>query len=186
MQRGVERGSHIAGASIHNQRIERMWRDVFRCVCHHFYSIFYCLEDAAFLDPLDESDLFCLHYVFIPRIKYQLQQFLRAWNRHPLRTEGNRTPLSIWTEGIRDAILHPSNQDDVAVADGITSFGVDPLGPPSNHFDQGDVVIPAVNVQLSSRQMQTIQQQFHPLAYSNSNGVDIYIALRFVIHNVIL
>ena len=105
---------------------------------------------------------------------------------HPLRTEGNRTPLSIWTEGIRDAILHPSNQDDVAVADGITSFGVDPLGPPSNHFDQGDVVIPAVNVQLSYRQMQTIQQQFHPLAYSDSNGVDIYIALRYVIRNVIL
>ena len=122
---------------------------------------------------------------FYPKDKLQLQQFLRAWNRHPLRTEGNRTPLSIRTEGIRDAILHPSNQDDVAVADGITSFGVDPLGPPSNHFDQGDV-IPAVNLQLSYRQMQTIQQQFHPLAYSDSNGVDIYIALRYVIRNVIL
>ena len=35
-----------------------MWRDVFRCVCHHFYSILYCLEDAAFLDPLDERDKF--------------------------------------------------------------------------------------------------------------------------------
>jgi len=74
----------------------------------------------------------------------------------------------------------------MAVADGITSFGVDPLGPPSNHFDQGDVGIPAVNVQLSSRQMQTIQQQFHPLAYSDSNGFDIYIALWYVIRNLIL
>jgi len=39
---------------------------------------------------------------------------------------------------------------------------------------------------LIYRQMPTIQQQFHPLAYSDSNGVDSYIALQYIIHNVIL
>ena len=44
--RGIGRASHIAGSSVHNQRIERLWRDVFRCVCSTFYSLFYDLEGS--------------------------------------------------------------------------------------------------------------------------------------------
>ncbi len=85
--RGLERRSHIAGSSLHNQRIERLWRDVYRCVCSTYHELFYAMEATGVLDPCDDFDLFVLHSIFLPRIKKSLTQFASAWNLHPVRTE---------------------------------------------------------------------------------------------------
>ena len=184
-RRGVGRRSHIAGSSVHNQRIERLWRDTFNSVIHLYYGIFYDLEDSGFLDPMKEEDLFCLHYIFVPRINHHLQQFVQCWNRHPLRTEGNRSPTLLWREGMQTVILNPLDSDHPAVLDGLTSFGVDIFGPPPNPFDSGSVVVPEVNINLTLAQVQTIQSQFNPLLPSDSYGVDHYIGLRFVIQQLL-
>ena len=62
--RGTDRGSHIAGSSVHNQRIERLWRDVYRCVCSIYHELFYSMESTGILDPVCEVDLFVLHCIF--------------------------------------------------------------------------------------------------------------------------
>ena len=46
-KRGEGRSSFIAGPSTRNQRIKKLWRDVFRCVIRMFYYIFYALEDMS-------------------------------------------------------------------------------------------------------------------------------------------
>lgn len=55
----------ITGSSTHNERIERLWSDVFRCVGHIFYSLLYNLESDGVLNPLNDTDLFVFILEFL-------------------------------------------------------------------------------------------------------------------------
>lgn len=98
--RGRGRGSFITGRSVHNSRIERLWRDVYEAVLSSFYALFYHMEDRGVLDPDDEVNLYCLHLVFLPRLNRMLTEFKDMWNNHPLRTEHNKTPLQLFSSGL--------------------------------------------------------------------------------------
>ncbi|CAL8406534.1 unnamed protein product [Arctogadus glacialis] len=66
----------------------------------HFYLMFYSLEDSEVLNPDNDVHRLSLHIVYLPEIQNRLEQFRQAWNLHPLRTENNRTPTQLWTEGM--------------------------------------------------------------------------------------
>ena len=89
----------ITGSSVHNERIERLWRDVFQCVVSRFYETFYELEAGQLLDPLNEVYSFCLHQVYLPRINRVLDEFAESWNNHSLSTERSFTPNQLFIQG---------------------------------------------------------------------------------------
>lgn len=96
----TERGESgmITGPSTHNQRIERLWRDIFEGVLCYFYNLFYYMEDHDILDPLNDLHLAALHYNFKDEINRRLNVWSTAWGCHRIRTV-KATPLQLWGSG---------------------------------------------------------------------------------------
>ena len=54
----------FTGKSVHNQRVERNNRDLNVAITSPFKSVFQELQLEGNLDVDNETDMFCLHYIF--------------------------------------------------------------------------------------------------------------------------
>lgn len=80
------------------------------------------MENEHGIDFLLESHIFCVHYLFVPRINEDLRLFQSRWNHHSIRTEKNRSPLQLQflNQHVNAAITHA----DLPIIDELT-YGLD-------------------------------------------------------------
>ena len=171
-KRGLERHSILVGNSTHNQRVERMWRDMHKCATILYYRLFYFMEQQELLNPLNKYHLWALHFVFLPRINKTLREFTQSWNHHPMRTTNHKSPNQLFTAG---AILLQNS--DIPGLDFFLEvdeyYGIDPDGPIPVDSD-GHIDVPQSSVHFSERHMEILRGRINPCASSDNFGIDIY------------
>ncbi|XP_039865499.1 uncharacterized protein LOC120719994 [Simochromis diagramma] len=148
--------SVLMGSSVHNQRIERFNRDLNNNCSRIYAPIFYELESLGILDLENATDLFCLHYVFLPRINRTLKEFKAGYNNHSVSTEGNRTPIQLFACGTH--VSHRHNPELSTAEVSIPSF--------SNSESRF--------VPLNDSDLQELYTSIHPFEEDNNNGKTLF------------
>ena len=127
---------------------------------HYFNNLFYCLESQHLLDPVNEVHLLALHLVYKHWINNAITLFIEQWNHHPLRTESNKSPYQLWTEGFYSHANsnHGTVLDCLQMNENIRVLGIDDEGPVSDIQKQNNVNVPCIDVDLDEDDFLQLQE----------------------------
>ena len=181
--RGIERRSVLVGSSVHNQRIECLWRDMHRCITSVYYRLFYFLEEHRLLNPINDLHIFSLHYVYLPRINQALQEFVQSWNHHGIRTEQGLTPHQLFTSGS----LQLQNAGSTALdffEEVLDTYGIEDTGNVPMNDDEQGIEVPSIDTQISEQQIEALRNLVNPLESSEEFGIDLFESTKAFIESL--
>ena len=183
--RGPGRRSCMSGRSVHNVRIERLWRDLYNgCICY-FHELFGLLEQANCLDPNNSIDIFALHYTYLPWIQHQLDIFHKVWGQHKMRTAEHKSPLQLWIQGMLKTADQAALQGMNYANLGCEVFDEMGLPSTSDHSSTTVVDLEDPRVPINNEDFLLLNRTLNPFQYSIEECEDVYMAVRQFLNDCI-
>ena len=202
MGRSVERlnpKAVVVGPSTKNVRIERLWLTLGTQKLKVFRELFFSMEREVGLNRNSDIDLWCLHYIYIPRLNRELENWRLRMNntKHTAdTTEGRRrTPSQIFRDGITMMTADPTVRQEMIERERNTPadhYGVSEerisryLHPDADENEREHTQWPTVaQLALSEEQLQFIRERFDPLSDDGQYGRAMWLALKTVVTNML-
>ncbi|KAK7105550.1 hypothetical protein V1264_016915 [Littorina saxatilis] len=148
----------LRGKSCHNQRIERLWVDVWKNVTNMYKDMFLLMEMNGDLNILDARCLWAFKFVFLPRLNASLAAFQQQLNHHGLSTEHGKSPSNLFVTGV----LRVANSSSVAIRE--LFEGEDDVLSGENAETSGDDEVLAVEVPTEGGAEDTTQDHSCPVS----------------------
>lgn len=122
------------------------------------------MERCEILDPLNTLHLFCVHYVFIPKINKALVGFTDGWNSHPMSGCNGKSPFMFF-EGVESLEARSIiAQDFLSEVD--AAYGEEEI----NEFARPRCVnVPKVPNPLTVVDFEQLQAQYNPTEYQSDD-----------------
>ena len=160
----------IAGKSVHNQRIERYWRELNRLLHSKYIGIFTFLESEYGLSRDSNTNLACLHIIYMHRIQTDLDKKVSSWNNHGLSTEENEAPITLFHDP--RFVLRLPDTETVHLLVQQASGNIQLLAGPET------VSVNEPRIPLPDDQIQALKEHFLGLPDDKNHGITHYVALR--------
>ena len=117
--------------------------------------------------------------VHVPVINNALLEFKEAYNKHKIRTEGNKTPSQLFGTGRLPSDPRLDMEDPGPL------HGVDPHAPAPHDIHLSIVDVPEVRIDLTYEQQQHVLQVLNHYQSRFKFKEDLYTHLRGVVHEMV-
>jgi hypothetical protein len=80
------------------------------------------LEYEGILNPSDNFDIYCLHFVATKLLTDAVDGFMRGWNAHPILTESNFSPNQLFVIGLLRLMMSGLQHEELSQSEVTNKF----------------------------------------------------------------